>query len=590
MSKRGIYYTKSPLLASRTPIWRSRFVIVCLALGFTVLTARAAWVQLYEYEFYQNQAELRYTRTLPLPASRGKIFDRHNTPLASSVSIPSLWASPAEVKATDEQLKQLAALLEMDVETLKSRLDPGTQERKREFVWLKRSAGVELAERGHALGIKGIYTRDEYQRYYPGSLVTAQIIGFTNIEDMGQEGIELEYNKVLTGTPGSERIIRDRRGNPVGDVDEKKEPKEGQSIHLSIDMRIQHYAYQVLQDAVIDKSSGEKKAKAGSVIVIDAKTGEILALANYPSFDPNDRTNLRKGQLRNLVVTDIFEPGSTVKPFVVARALDLGVVKPTTVIKTAPGSLTVTGKVIRDVGRYQQLTVQEVIQKSSNIGVVRIAQMMTYQELWDTFAGVGFGQKPQVEFPGVAVGRLRPYKSWRPIEHATQAYGYGLSVSLMQLAHAYTVFATDGQFIPLTLLKRESNAPVHGMQVFTPQTAKEIREMLHMVAMPNGASRAQVSGYKVGGKSGTSKTVSGRGYSEDKYRAWFVGIAPIDDPKIIVAVMIDEPKGAYFGGVIAAPVFSSVVTQTLSLLGVPPDESMVQAATDQRPVARRRGP
>lgn len=587
MSKRGIYYTKSPLLASRTPIWRSRFIIVCMAFGFMCLTARAAWVQLYKYEFYQNQADIRYMRTMPLSAGRGKIFDRNGAPLASSVSIPSLWASPAEIKATDEQLTQLALLLEMDVATLKSKLDPGTSERKREFVWLKRSAGVELAEKVRELKIKGVYTRDEYQRDYPGSVVTAQIVGFTNIEDAGQEGIELAYNQLLTGTPGSERIIRDRQGNTVGHVEERKEPKEGDSVYLSIDMRIQHYAYQVLQDAVVDKNTGQAKAKAGSVIILDVQTGEILALANYPSYDPNDRTNLRKGQLRNLVVTDIFEPGSTVKPFVVARALDLGVVKPTTVINTAPGSLTVTGKVIRDVGRYQQLTVQQVIQKSSNIGVVRIAQMMTYQELWDTFTSVGFGQKPQVEFPGVAVGRLRPHKSWRPIEHATQAYGYGLSVSLLQLAHAYTVFARDGDLIPLTMIKRESKEPVQGVRVFTPQTAKEMRDMLHMVAMPGGASLAQVPGYKVGGKSGTSRTVTRGVYNENAHRAWFVGIAPIDDPRIIVAVMIDEPKGQILGGRVAAPVFSSVVSKTLGLLGVPPDESTEQVAARTQNTTRR---
>lgn len=578
MSKRGVYYTKSPLLASRTPIWRSRFLIVCLAFGFLALTARAAWVQLYKYEFYQDQADLRYMRTLPLVAERGKIFDRNGTPLASSVRIPSLWASPSEVKATDSQLEALANLLEMDLGELKNKLDPGSEGRKREFVWLKRLAGNDLALKVKNLGIKGIYSRDEFQRDYPGRGTTAQIVGFTNIEDVGQEGIELAYNDYLTGAAGYERIIRDRRGNPVGYAEDRKSPHEGKPIYLSIDMRIQHYAYQVLQNAVIDSKDGHRKAKSASVVILDTQTGEILALANYPSYDPNDRQNLHKGQLRNLVMTDIFEPGSTVKPFVVARALDLGIVKPDTMIKTAPGSVVISGKEIRDVGRYQQLTVQQVIQKSSNIGIVTIAMKMTPQELWDTYTGIGFGQKPQIDFPGVAVGRLRPYKSWRPIEHATQAYGYGLSVSLLQLAHAYTVFARDGELIPLTLRRRDTTQAVQGVKVFTPQTASAVREMLHMAAMPGGAARAQIYGYAVGGKSGTSKVSTRGGYSESQYRAWFVGIAPINRPRIIVAVMVDDPQNGYYGGLIAAPVFSDVASKTLSLLGVPPDSSVLQEA------------
>lgn len=578
MSKRGIYYTQSPLLASRTPIWRSRFLIVCLALGFTVLTARAAWVQLYKYEFYQDQADMRYIRTLPLVAERGKIFDRNGIPLASSVRIPSLWASPAEVKATDEQLEALAHLLEMDLAELKIKLDPGTDGRKREFVWLKRQASYDLAQQVKNLGIKGVYSRDEFQRDYPGRWTTAQVVGFTNIENVGQEGIELAYNDYLTGSAGYERIIRDRQGNPVGDVEDRKDPSEGKSVYLSIDMRIQHYVYQALQNAVINPENGQRRAKSASAVILDTQTGEILALANYPSYDPNDRQNLRRGQLRNLVMTDIFEPGSTVKPFVVARALDLGIVKPDTIIKTARGSLVISGKEIRDVGRYSQLTVQQVIQKSSNIGIVTIAMKMTPQELWDTYTSIGFGQKPQIDFPGVAVGRLRPYKSWRPIEHATQAYGYGLSVSLLQLAHAYTVFARDGELIPLTLRRRNTSEPVQGVKVFTPQTASAVREMLHMAAMPGGAARAQVYGYAVGGKSGTSKVSTRGGYSESQYRAWFVGIAPINRPRIIVAVMVDDPQEGYYGGLIAAPVFSDITSQTLSLLGVPPDSTVTQEA------------
>lgn len=566
MSGHGIYYTKSPLLASRTPVWRSRFVIVCLALGFITLTARAAWVQLYQYEFYQNQAEMRYVRTFELPASRGVIRDRNGVVLAFSVKTPSLWASPVEVQASDTQLTKLAHLLDMDLQTLQARLDPGTGERKREFVWLKRMAGDSLAEQVMSLGIKGVYVRDEYMRNYPEKDAAAHVVGFTNVEDVGQEGVELAYNDLLTGKPGSERIVQDRLRRTVAAPSEHVAPIDGREIQLSIDRRVQHYAYQLLRDAVT-----QNNAKSGSIIVIDVQTGEVLALANYPSFDPNAREDLRGERLRNRAVTDTFEPGSTVKPIIVARAMDLGLVKPDTVIKTAPGSLVISGKVIRDIGNYPQLTVQGVIQKSSNIGVVRIAMQMTPQEMWETFTEMGFGQKPQIQFPGTAVGRLRPYKSWRPIEQATQAYGYGLSVSLLQLAHAYIAFAREGDIIPLSLL--HNTRPVQGVQVFTPQTVAEIRKMLYMVTQPGGVgTRAQTDGYSVGGKSGTAVKADANGYGTGKYRAWFVGIAPINSPRIVVGVMIDEPSnGAYYGGAVAAPVFGQVVQQTLRLIGVAPD-------------------
>lgn len=585
MSSHGVYYTKSPLLASRTPVWRSRFIIVCLALGFTVLTARAAWIQLYQYEFYQNQADMRYVRTLPLPASRGVIQDRNGIPLGFSIETPSLWASPAELHITDAQMKQLAALLGMSEDALRVRLDPGSGERKREFVWLKRLAGHELAEQVLALGIKGIYARNEYQRSYPGKEATAHVVGFTNVEDLGQEGMELAFNDLLVGKAGSERFIQDRMGRPVGSAEERVNPVNGKDIQLSIDARIQYYAYQLLSDAV-----KLHRAQSGSIVIIDVRTGEILALVNYPSYDPNTRENLQGSSLRNRAVTDTFEPGSTMKPIVVGRALDLGIVKPTTVIKTSPGSVVVGGKVIRDVANYPQLTVQQVIQKSSNIGVVSIAMQMTPREMWETFTELGFGQKPQIGFPGAALGRLRPYKSWRPIEQATQAYGYGLSVSLLQLAHAYTAFARDGDIIPLSLLRNDH--PVQGVRVFTPETAAEIREMLHMVTLPGGAgTKAQTQGYAVGGKSGTAIKSGAGGYGTGKYRSWFVGIAPINQPRIVVAVMIDEPSdGVYYGGAVSGPVFAQVVQQSLRLLGVLPDQPLQLAGTGQGQQAARRQP
>lgn len=573
MSNHGVYYTKSPLLASRTPVWRSRFVIVCLAFGFTALTARAAWVQLYKYEFYQNQADQRYVRTLVLPASRGEILDRNGITLASSIVAPSLWASPAEVQITDVQLKELARLLEISEDELKAKLDAGP-DRKRQFVWLRRLAGYELAQQVLDLNVKGIYVRDDYRRNYPEKEATAHVLGGTNIEDIGQEGVELAFNNTLVGKPGFERYIQDRIGQPVLATDEGVSAVNGDNVQLSIDRRIQHYAYEKLQEAVI-----ANKAQSGSIVVIDAQTGEILALVNYPSYDPNVRVNATGLNRRNRAVTDLFEPGSTVKPFVVARALDMGLVKPTTVIPTARGSLNVGGKVITDVGRgYSQLTVQEIIQKSSNIGIARIAMKMEPQELWETYTKVGFGIKPQIDFPGIRTGVLRPYKNWRPIEFITQSYGYGLSVSLLQLTYAYTVFARDGDMIPLTLMRNERPS-AQGMRVFTPETAAQVREMLRLVTVAGGGTRAQVEGYSVGGKSGTARKLNSAGRYAEKYLSWFVGVAPVNHPRIVVGVMIDEPTGReYYGGAVAAPVFSQVVGNSLHLMGVAPEVSLPQAA------------
>ncbi len=562
---RSIQYTSSPLLASRTPVWRSKFVVGAIALAFGGLAARAAYIQVVANAFFQKQGEVRFARTLDLPATRGRILDRNGLILASSVPVPSIWAIPEDVEIDKPQLQKLAKLLDMPVAELSKKLDDDDKS----FVWIKRQVDADVAKQIADLNIKGIYQRKEYKRQYPEGEAAAHVVGFTNVEDNGQEGVELMFNKDLVGRPGLRHVIKDRLGRAVEDVGEVVQPVAGRDLQLSIDSKVQFFAYQKLREAVL-----ANRAQAGSVVVLDAITGEVLALANYPSYNPDKRQNLTGAQLRNRALTDTFEPGSVMKPFTVGLALETGRVKPTTVIDTAPGSVTITGATIHDSHPHGALTVQQVIQVSSNVGTAKIAMQMQPSEMWNTFSQAGFGQKPQIEFPGAVSGRLRPAKTWRPIEQATMSYGYGLSASLFQMARSYTVFSHDGQIIPATLLKNGS--PAVGATVFSPATVGEIRKMLQMAAGPGGTGpKAQTVGYSVGGKSGTAYKQVGKGYGSDsnrKYRSWFVGMAPIDSPRVIVAVMVDEPSaGKYFGGDVAAPVFSDTVQQTLRMLGVQPD-------------------
>ena len=563
---RSVLYATSPLLASKTPVWRSKFIVGMIALGFVGLGLRAAYVQVVGNEFFQRQGEVRFARTLELPANRGRILDRNGLILASSVPAASIWAIPEDVAHDDPQvrakLKELARLMGMPLKDLMGKL----ADEDKTFVWIKRQLDWDLGQQIVGMGIKGIYLRKEYKREYPEGEAAAHVVGFTNVEDKGQEGMELAFNDLLAGKPGSRRVIKDRLGRVVDGVGEISPPVDGRDMQLSIDSKVQFFAYQKLRDQV-----QAHKAKGGSVVVLDAVTGEVLALANYPSYAPDKRQNLSGEQLRNRALTDTFEPGSTMKPFTIALALETGRVRPQTVIDTSPGRLTITGSTISDTHNSGALTVEGVIQKSSNVGTTKIAMQMPAREMWETFSAAGFGQKPQLGFPGVVSGRLRPYKTWRPIEQATMSYGYGLSASLFQMARSYTVFAHQGQIIPATMLK--SSEPVVGVPVFSPKTADAVRKMLQMAAGPGGTGqKAQTLGYSVGGKSGTARKQVGKSYATNKYRAWFTGMAPIDRPRIIVAVMIDEPSnGVYYGGAVAAPVFSEVVQQTLRMMGVQPD-------------------
>ncbi|MGJ7552850.1 peptidoglycan D,D-transpeptidase FtsI family protein [Variovorax sp. RB3P1] len=569
-----IRYGSSPLLASPTPVWRSKFIVASIAFGFLLLAGRAAYVQIFNNDFFQHQGEVRYQRTLELPANRGRILDRNGLILASDMPAPSIWAIPEDIErddpATQEKLKQAAKLLGMPLKDIDKKLE----DEDKSFVWLKRQVDEPIAKQVAALGIKGVYLRRDYRRQYPEGEAAAHLAGFTNVEDIGQEGVELAFNKELAGKSGSRHVLKDRLGHIVEDTEDQVPPTAGHDIQLSIDDRVQFVAYEKIRDAVV-----ANKAHAGSVVVVDARTGELLAMANYPSYDPNDRHALTGEQLRNRAMTDVFEPGSTMKPITVATALQLGRVTPNTIIDTNPGRITVSGATIHDDENFGVLTVQGVIQKSSNVGATKISQRMSAQEMWNSLTAVGIGQKPQTPFPGAVTGRLRPWKSWRPIEQATMSYGYGLSASLFQIAHAYTAFAHDGEVIPVSLLKNTGEEPV-GVQVFSPLVASEVRQMMHLAAAPGGtAPLAQTQGYSVGGKTGTAHKQVGKGYASNKYRAWYTGMSPIDKPRIIVAVMIDEPgAGKYFGGLVAAPVFSQVVQQTLRILNVVPDLAVAPMA------------
>jgi cell division protein FtsI (penicillin-binding protein 3) len=561
-SGRAVSYSTSPLLASKTPPWRSRFLVALVGLAFAGLLGRAVYVQILHTDFFQKQGEARYAHTLELPASRGRINDRSGQVLAASVAVPSIWAIPKEVDADPDKRRELAKALGLSPKELQAKLNPEAR-----FVWLKRLADDEIAARVKAIGIKGVFQDREYRRKYPEGEAAAHVVGFTNVEDRGQEGIELAFQKELQGRDGSRSVVRDRLGRVVEDIGDIVPAANGRDVDLAVDSKVQFFAYQRIRDAV-----AANKAKAGSVVVLDVQTGEVLALANYPSYDPGNRQNLSGEQLRNRALTDVFEPGSTMKPFIAGLAMETGRVTPRTLVDTGNGRYPFHGAVITDTKPHGLISVHEVIQMSSNIGTTKLAMQMPAREMHEMFTAIGLGQRPQISFPGAVSGKLRPYKTWRPIEQATMSYGYGLSASLFQLARAYTVFARDGEIIPVSMLRQPHDHPVPGIRVFSPQVARDVRHMLQDAAGPAGTARlAQVPGYSIGGKSGTAHKQEGRGYT-NKYRSWFVGVAPINSPRIVVAVMVDEPTaGVYYGGAVAGPVFSQVTAQTLRLMGVAPD-------------------
>jgi cell division protein FtsI (penicillin-binding protein 3) len=568
----------TPALSVRLPVWRARLLLLVVFAGFLVLAARALYLQGLHNDFLQQKGETRYARVVEISAHRGMVTDRSGEPLALSTPVESVWAAPADADLSVEQRTKLIRLLGMDAADLKRKL----AESDRDFVYLKRQLPPEQAAKVVQLNLPGIFLQREYRRYYPAAEVTAHVVGVTGVDDNGQEGIELAYQDWLSGKAGSRRVIKDRLGRVVEDIESIRAPQEGRDLALSIDQRIQYLAFRELKSAI-----ALNEAKAGSLVVLDVTTGEVLALANWPTYNPNNRDTLKAGRSRNRAVVDLFEPGSTLKPFTVAAALESGLVSPGSMIDTEGGHYTIGNRTIHDAHPEGILTVAQVIQKSSNVGSAKMALAMAPQKLWTILSEVGFGTQTKVGFPGEATGRLRAYQTWKPIEQATMSYGHGISVSLLQLARAYSVFATNGELKPLTLIKRDQ--PVEGKTVISRRTAMAVRKMLEMVTQPGGtATRAQVAGFRVAGKTGTAHKLLGATYASDRYISSFVGFAPASNPRLIIAVMLDEPGGkSYYGGEVAAPVFSAVMAGALRLLGIEPDAALDNVISpDSAPVVR----
>jgi cell division protein FtsI (penicillin-binding protein 3) len=546
----------------RLPAWRARALLAGLFAAFATLGGRAVYLQAVNTDFLQEKGDARYSRVIEVPATRGRILDRNGEALAVSTPVKSIWAIPADVDGGREARRKLAALLALTPAELARKLVDAS----RDFVYLKRQVAPEIADAITRLGLRGVYEQQEFRRYYPAGEVTAHLIGFTGVDDTGQEGVELAYQERLAGRPGSRRVIKDRLGRVVEDVQSIRAAQDGHDLVLSIDSKMQSLAYSALRDAV-----QLHHAKAGALVALDVRSGEILALVNVPSFNPNNRSRLTGAQLRNRAITDLFEPGSTLKPFTIAAALESGRVTPSTPVATGPGRMSLAKYTIRDVHPAAVLTVAQVLQKSSNVGAAKLALAMPGELMWQLFRRVGFGTAPELGFPGAAAGKLRDYRTWRPIEQATMAYGHGISLSLVQLARAYTVFARDGELVPLTLVK--SGAEAGGEKVLSAETAREVRAMLELAVQPGGTGpRARIMGYRVAGKTGTAHKQENGGYAAQKYIASFIGIAPASAPRVVVAVMIDEPASDdYYGGSVAAPVFAQVTQGVLRLLGVPHD-------------------
>lgn len=558
-----------PLIIIPIPKNRTYFAFFLIVLMFVVLACRAFYLQYVATDFLQSQGEQRFARTISIEGTRGEILDRNGVVLASSQPCRSIWADPSFLKDVDpEKMKALARILNMKYSTLMKKI---RQSSSPNFTYLARSQDLDTAEAVRQLGIPGIGISPEMRRQYPDGPAMAHIVGYTGWDDRGQEGVELARDRVLSGQRGARRVIRDRHGRIVDDV-WAKEALPGQDVSLAIDSRVQFIAYEALKRA-IDKT----QAKAGAVVVADVNTGEIIALANAPTYDPNDRSTVRFERVRNRVLTDQFEPGSTMKPFAIAKALDMGIIDPLTTIQTAPGKLTIGDRTIGDTHDYGLLTVAEVVAKSSNIGTAKIALEISPQTLYETYSELGFGKAPQIGFPGATSGRLRPGKTWRPVEQVTISYGHGVTVSLMQMVRAYTALARNGDVIDLTLFKRDPNEKLQGTQVFKPETARRMRAMMMATVKKGGtASNVNVAGYSVAGKTGTANKVKNGQYTRDVV-ASFVGIVPATQPRFIVAVMVDEPKKGRYGRLVAAPVFNEVAQGALRTLMVSPDERHVVA-------------
>ena len=543
---------------------RKFILVLCMGLAAMTLVGRAVTLQVLDKQFLVNQGQARHLRTVSLSAHRGMLRDRNGEPLAVSTPVESVWVNPQMLGNEQQRIPELTRLLSLEhasvKRTLASRAD-------REFIYLKRHVSPALAEQVMALEIPGVYLQREYRRYYPDGEVAAHLVGFTNIDDVGQEGLELAYQEWLEGEPGEKRVIMDKGRHIVEDVESISRPRLGKDLELSIDRRIQYLAYRELKAAM-----KTHRAKAASAVVLDVTSGEVIAMVNQPSFNPNNRQRLRSSSLRNRAVTDVFEPGSTMKPFIVAAALKSGLYRPDTPVSTSPGWYRVGVNTVRDVHDYGQLDVTGVIRKSSNVGISKIALSLVSENIWKLLSDVGFGVQTFSGFPGEASGLLPYYGGWNKIETATLSFGYGLSATPLQLAQAYAVLASGGIKRSVTFLHDEQAAEER--RVMPAQVARQVLDMLEQVTAPGGtALQARITGYRVAGKTGTVRKSVAGGYSDDKYVAVFAGMAPASNPRFVMVVMVDEPSaGKYYGGQVAAPVFSRVMAGALRLMAVPPDD------------------
>ena len=551
--------------AGAQPIYSARRALLLTVFGVAalLLVARAVDLQVFRKHFLQDQGNARYLRVVSIPAHRGMILDRNGAPLAISTPVDAVCANPQELLPAHPDLAPLARLLNLDLQTLRRLLASHSDS---EFVYIKRQIDPYLAKRAMALNIPGIFLQREYRRYYPTGEVSAQLLGFNNIDDVGQEGVELEYNHWLQGHPGSMRVIKDGYGRIVEDVESIREPRPGKNLVLSIDERIQYIAYRALKAAVL-----EHDAHSGSVVVLDVRTGEVLAMANQPSFNPNNRRDLIGNRYPNRAETDVFEPGSTVKPFTIACALESGKYRPDTPINTSPGWYVLDGYTISDVADFGLLDVATVISKSSNVGASKIALSLSPRSLWTMFTNVGFGSLTDSGFPGEAAGVLDYYTHWNEAQQATLSFGYGLSVTPLQLADAYVALADGGIKRPVSLLKR--NRVAAGRRIIPASIAAEVRTMLEGVISKSGTGyKARVPGYRIAGKTGTVRKLVNGKYSEKHYVAVFAGMAPASHPRLVTVVMVNDPRvGGYYGGTVAAPVFARVMAGALRILDIAPD-------------------
>jgi cell division protein FtsI (penicillin-binding protein 3) len=542
---------------------RVALVTVFFALLAASLIARAVQLQVFNKDFLNQQADTRHLRTEKISAHRGTITDRNGEPLAISTPVDSVWANPQELAPAVDSVPGLARVLGIDPQTLMRRI---TRSMNKEFVYLKRHLSPEKAAEAMALNLPGVNVQREYRRYYPASEVVGHLVGFTNIDDVGQEGLELAFNHWLAGETGAKRVLKDRLGRSVENVESIRPPHHGKDLRTSIDLRIQYLAYRALKSAI-----QKYNAESGSIVVLDVQTGAVLAVANQPSYNPNDRSQYSAERYRNRAATDIFEPGSSIKPLVVAAALESGDYRPSSVIDTAPGYVVVGPKTIEDSRNLGRVSLTTILARSSNVGVTKLAMALEPDQLWRSMTRFGLGSLTASGFPGESAGLLTHFNHWRPINQATLAYGYGVSVTPMQLAQAYSVLGTNGLLRPMSLVALDS--PVQAEQVLSRDAAAAVRRMLEEVVRPGGTgTKAAVPGYRIAGKTGTAWKFAAGGYSKDKYISIFAGIAPASDPRLAAVVVIDEPGGElYYGSDVAAPVFADVMSESLRLLAVPPD-------------------